>query len=145
MPVINSESDSFHRYKTDFDRSQTSHSSDLQPYCTPQKTFATPAVTPSYRQNGKICDITAVKLLSFDSPRCKIAHSMYIFLESDIFEFFVVFFLLKTVLFPLSPLDSRLEDLQERYNHELEERKRLEAELKIMQVKVRETHNINRR
>ncbi|XP_062303540.1 centromere protein F [Osmerus eperlanus] len=71
------------KYKNDFDRSQTSNSSDLQSYCTPQKTFATPAATPSFRQN-----------------------------------------------------DSRLEDLQERYNHELEERKRLEAELKIMQVKL---------
>ena len=47
-----------------------------------------------------------------------------------------MYFSLFFFLLPLSPLDSRLEDLQERYNHELEERKRLEAELKIMQVKV---------
>ena len=47
-----------------------------------------------------------------------------------------MYFRLFFFLLPLSPLDSRLEDLPERYNHELEERKRLEAELKIMQVKV---------
>lgn len=33
-------------------------------------------------------------------------------------------------------LDNRLEELQEKYNQEVEERKRLETELKVMQVKV---------
>lgn len=32
--------------------------------------------------------------------------------------------------------DNRLEDLQEKYSQELEERKRLETELKVLQVKV---------
>ncbi|KAG7251002.1 hypothetical protein CRUP_034491, partial [Coryphaenoides rupestris] len=32
--------------------------------------------------------------------------------------------------------DNRLEDLQEKYNHEVEERKRLETELKVLQVKM---------
>ncbi|KAK6307580.1 hypothetical protein J4Q44_G00227280 [Coregonus suidteri] len=54
-------------YKNEKDHSQPSHSSDLQSYSTPQKTFATPAATPIYRQH-----------------------------------------------------DSRLEDLQERYNQEVE-------------------------
>lgn len=33
--------------------------------------------------------------------------------------------------------DNRLEELQEKYSQEVEERKRLETELKILQVKVR--------
>lgn len=32
--------------------------------------------------------------------------------------------------------DNRLEDLQDKYNHEVEERKRMETELKVLQVKV---------
>lgn len=32
--------------------------------------------------------------------------------------------------------DNRLQELQEKYNQEVEERKRLETELKILQVKV---------
>ncbi|KAJ8402852.1 hypothetical protein AAFF_G00361660 [Aldrovandia affinis] len=69
------------RYKSELDRSQSSHAVDLQPYSTPQKTFAAP-ITPNYRQHG-----------------------------------------------------SKFEDLQDKYNKEVEERKRLEAELKVMQVK----------
>lgn len=34
-------------------------------------------------------------------------------------------------------LDNRLEELQEKYSQEVEERKRLETELKVLQVKVR--------
>ncbi|XP_076155777.1 uncharacterized protein cenpf isoform X1 [Alosa pseudoharengus] len=70
------------KYKNELDRSQSSNSSELQPYSTPQKTFVAPA-TPSYRQH-----------------------------------------------------ESRLEELQEKYSHEVEERKRLEAELKVLQVKL---------
>lgn len=33
-------------------------------------------------------------------------------------------------------IDNRLEELQEKYNQEVEERKRLETELKVLQVKV---------
>lgn len=33
-------------------------------------------------------------------------------------------------------LDNKLEELQEKYNQEVEERKRLETELKVLQVKV---------
>jgi len=32
--------------------------------------------------------------------------------------------------------DSKISDLQEKYNREVEERKRLEAEIKVMHVKV---------
>ena len=40
------------RYKSESDRSQSSHNSD-QSYSSPQKTFSTPAVTPSYRHNSE--------------------------------------------------------------------------------------------
>lgn len=33
-------------------------------------------------------------------------------------------------------IDNRLEELQEKYNQEFEERRRLETELKVLQVKV---------
>lgn len=36
----------------------------------------------------------------------------------------------------LSLIDNRLEEFQEKYNQEFEERKRLETELKVLQVKV---------
>lgn len=36
----------------------------------------------------------------------------------------------------MSSIDNRLEELQEKYNQEVEERKRLESELKVLQVKV---------
>lgn len=36
--------------------------------------------------------------------------------------------------------DSKLSDLQEKYNREVEERKRLEAEIKVMHVKVSKIH-----
>uniref|UniRef100_A0A672KQ06 Centromere protein F n=1 Tax=Sinocyclocheilus grahami TaxID=75366 RepID=A0A672KQ06_SINGR len=70
------------RYKHELERSQTSHASEIQPFSTPQKTFATPA-TPNHWQQ-----------------------------------------------------DSKLSDLQEKYNREVEERKRLEAEIKVMHVKL---------
>ncbi|XP_077096038.1 uncharacterized protein cenpf [Siphateles boraxobius] len=70
------------KYKHELERSQTSHSSEIQQFSTPQKTFATPA-TPNHWQQ-----------------------------------------------------DSKISDLQEKYNREVEERKRLEAEIKIMHVKL---------
>uniref|UniRef100_A0A671NBQ2 Centromere protein F n=1 Tax=Sinocyclocheilus anshuiensis TaxID=1608454 RepID=A0A671NBQ2_9TELE len=70
------------KYKHELERSQTSHASEIQPFSTPQKTFATPA-TPNHWQQ-----------------------------------------------------DSKLSDLQEKYNREVEERKRLEAEIKVMHVKL---------
>ncbi|KAK7153193.1 hypothetical protein R3I93_011176 [Phoxinus phoxinus] len=70
------------KYKHDLERSQTSHSSEIQQFSTPQKTFATPA-TPNHWQQ-----------------------------------------------------DSKISDLQEKYNREVEERKRLEAEIKVMHVKL---------
>ena len=36
-------------------------------------------------------------------------------------------------------IDNRLDELQEKYNQEVEERKRLETELKVLQVKVSKT------
>lgn len=36
----------------------------------------------------------------------------------------------------LCSIDNRLEELQEKYSQEVEERKRLETELKVLQVKV---------
>lgn len=36
----------------------------------------------------------------------------------------------------MSFIDDRLEELKEKYNQEVEERKRLETELKLLQVKV---------
>lgn len=36
--------------------------------------------------------------------------------------------------------DSKISDLQEKYNREVEERKRLEAEIKVMHVKVSKIH-----
>lgn len=36
----------------------------------------------------------------------------------------------------LCSLDNRLDELQEKYSQEVEERKRLETELKVLQVKV---------
>lgn len=36
----------------------------------------------------------------------------------------------------LYSIDNRLEELQEKYSQEVEERKRLETELKVLQVKV---------
>ena len=44
---------------------------------------------------------------------------------------------MKTGFFSLT--ESRLEDLQEKYSHEVEERKRLETELKVLKVKVSST------
>lgn len=38
--------------------------------------------------------------------------------------------------------DNRLEELQEKYNQEVEERKRLETELKVLQVKVSKLNNL---
>ncbi|XP_056122271.1 centromere protein F [Rhinichthys klamathensis goyatoka] len=70
------------KYKHELERSQTSHSSEIQQFSTPQKTFATPA-TPNHWQQ-----------------------------------------------------DSKISDLQEKYNREVEERKRLEAEIKVMHVKI---------
>lgn len=40
------------------------------------------------------------------------------------------------LVFILLFIDNRLEELQEKYNQEFEERKRLETELKVLQVKV---------
>lgn len=40
------------------------------------------------------------------------------------------------MVFILHFIDNRLEELQEKYNQEYEERKRLETELKVLQVKV---------
>lgn len=40
------------------------------------------------------------------------------------------------MVFILHFIDNRLEELQEKYNQEFEERKRLETELKVLQVKV---------
>lgn len=45
-----------------------------------------------------------------------------------------LFYLWGCSLFSL--IESRLEELQEKYSQEVEERKRLEAELKVLQVKV---------
>ncbi|XDV43416.1 hypothetical protein PO909_011900 [Leuciscus waleckii] len=70
------------KYKHELERSQTSHSSEIQQLSTPQKPFATPA-TPNHWQQ-----------------------------------------------------DSKISDLQEKYNREVEERKRLEAEIKVMHVKL---------
>ncbi|KAG1971577.1 centromere protein F [Pimephales promelas] len=70
------------KYKHELERSQNSHSSEIQQFSTPQKTFATPA-TPNHWQQ-----------------------------------------------------DSKISDLQEKYNREVEERKRLEAEIKVMHVKI---------
>lgn len=36
--------------------------------------------------------------------------------------------------------DSKISELQEKYNREVEERKRLEAEIKVMHVKVSKIH-----
>lgn len=40
------------------------------------------------------------------------------------------------MVFILIFIDNRLEELQKKYNQEVEERKKLETELKVLQVKV---------
>lgn len=40
------------------------------------------------------------------------------------------------MVFILISIDNRLEELQKKYNQEVEERKKLETELKVLQVKV---------
>ncbi|MGH0127158.1 UNVERIFIED_CONTAM: hypothetical protein FKN15_055998 [Acipenser sinensis] len=55
----------------------------------------------------------------------------------------------KSFAAPVTPCqrlnDSKLEVLQEKYNKEVEERKRLEAELKILQVKIINQSSVNRK
>lgn len=58
------------------------------------------------------------------------------------FTYYIIVYMMPPVLLASVTLgfclpDNRLEELQEKYSQEVEERKRLETELKILQVKVR--------
>ena len=55
---------------------------------------------------------------------------MYLSDPDQVCKFTITWFLY------LCSIDNRLEELQEKYSQEVEERKRLEAELKVLQVKV---------
>lgn len=145
--------------------SLSSSSSELQPYTTPQKSFSTPAPVAAYRHQGiLVCYKTlclefmlnasyGFMLLEFPFLHYLVLNlgsllSRYIPTRqagaktnlSDIATSYLLgnlYLSQRCVYFFF--IDNRLDELQEKYNQEVEERKRLETELKVLQVKVSKT------
>lgn len=144
--------------------SLSSSSSELQPYTTPQKSFSTPAPVAAYRHQGiLVCYKTlclkfmlnafyGFMLLEFPflyvvlNLRCllsKYIHTCQAGAKTNLSDIAASclpgnLYLSQTCVYLFS-IDNRLDELQEKYNQEVEERKRLETELKGLQVKVSKT------